>query len=197
MEKVDTILAPHEGFAFITGFNEEKYANRKVVLNARRVIGIIWLIAPFLILALGGYFQTGTADGACVAWRPDTQVYIVAWIMLVLCIMFSWAIVSRRCTDNILWASQAVLYFLVILLAIFWMWLYHNSKRNGISVFLFLIMILLILLPLVKRTSNYAFALLLPLLFWACFQLGINAAEMSCIPVTIPVTVPVTTDTEK
>ena len=180
MQTSDNDIAPWRGFAFITGFNEEKYANQKTVLNARRVIGIIWLVAPFLILALGGYFQTGTDDGACVDWRPDTQVYIVAWIMLVLCMVFAWAIVSRRCTDNILWASQAVLFFLVILLAIFWMWLYHQNKRNGISVFVFLIMLLLVLLPLVKQTSTYAFALLLPLLFWCCFQLGINSHEMKC-----------------
>ena len=175
------MLPSFKGYSFFTGENETVYKDQINVLIIRRVVGIIWFFVPILIFILGPVFVVGKSDGACVPWRPDVAVYGIGWGFLVLCLMFSWLIVSRRSTGNIAWASQVVLFFLVILLCIFWMWLYHEDKRNGISVFVFLIMILLILLPIVQRTNTYAFALLLPLSFWAIFQLGVNCAEMICL----------------
>jgi tryptophan-rich sensory protein len=167
--------------SFFTGKNTKEMHSGTMLL-ARQIIGVIWFVAPLLIFVFSSAFPSGPEDGKCVSWRPDPSVYIVAWIFIVLCLMAAWLVISRNCTGNLAWIVQTILFFLVILLAIIWMWRYHVDKRDGIAVFVFLLMLLLFLLPLANNTSTWAAALLMPLFFWAVFQLGINCAELACVP---------------
>jgi hypothetical protein len=168
------------GWAFFTGKNEQQHTGAN--LWARRIIGVIWFFVPWLIFILSRVpvFKTGNDDGKCVKWRPPSATYAVAWSFLIIFLILSWLVISREATDNLLWSVQVVLVFVVILLCLLWMYFYHQNKSDGIAVFIFLLFFLVLLLPISFKTNIYAGALLMPLLVWAIFQLGINCAEMTC-----------------
>ena len=143
----------------------------------RKIIGILWLFAPLAIFAFSPLMSKEA--GECVTWRPPKETYSVVWTVIILCLMASWVFISRNAALGP-WIGQVVLYFIVIFLSILWILMYRQNKRNGIAVFVALLMVLSVTVPLSFKVNIYAGVLLLPLVVWAIFNLGINCAEIQC-----------------
>lgn len=170
-----------------TFIGENEHVGGNVVNMEKRIrrgIGLVWCFVPFLILILGWALpamRSSSNDGACVKWRPQGYVYIVAWFFIIFCMVVSWNEISKSIIPLKSFVIQAILVLFLILLSLMWLWRYHVNKLEGISVFVFLIMVLGIELPLAWSSSPLALAGLMPLLVWAIFQISLNATEMNCV----------------
>lgn len=148
---------------------------------ARIVIGVIWMLAPVFIFIFAGIFPVSEESGECVAWRPQNNVYTIAWSFIVVLLLFSWILVSRAKKSPLgTWIGHVILYFLVIMLCVFWIIFYRIDPLNGVTVFIFLLMTLGVLIVATWKSSRWGCAFLIPVLVWAVFQMSVNCAEMNC-----------------
>ena len=149
------------------------FSRRETVV--RNVVGIILLVLPFSIFAVGPRMTPDS--GASVPWRPPSQTYIVAWTLLVCMLSASWLRVSKT-VSKAGWRMLAPCYLLLSVLCITWVLLYSIDKSFGIPVFIFLIMTLSFTLPVAMHTDILAGSLLMPLATWAIVQMIVNCVEV-------------------
>ena len=147
-------------------------------LNARKWIGVLWTLAPWLILAFS--YKTSKGMGSSVKWRPPSATYGIFWPVLIVMLSMAWVLISRE-SDFSQFVTLAILFLLLISLCIGWLFAYAEKKENGIAVFLGLLSAIGIALPIALKCDVYAGALLVPLLVWVVFQLGVNCKEVEML----------------
>lgn len=152
-------------------------------LNTRQWIGVLWTLAPWLILAFS--YKTSKGMGSSVTWRPPSATYGVFWPVLIVLLSTAWVLISRK-SDLPQFGTLAVLFLLLIGLCIGWLFAYAEKKQNGIAVFLGLLSVIGMALPIALKCDIYAGALLMPLLVWVVFQLGVNCQEVEILSGLVP-----------
>jgi len=148
--------------------------------TTRETLGWIWFLAPLLIFVFSWITMWGKESaGDCVPFRPPKETYSIVWIFLVGSLMASWVFVSRSAPTTEWW-FLVITYFLVIAMAILWLFMYQQDKLNGIPVFLALLFVLAMSMHVASSVNKFAGALLWPLLIWCVFNLFVNCAEIYC-----------------
>ena len=147
----------------------------------RMIISWIWVFAPFVILVLGSTVYRPTKEaGACVPWRPTSEMYGITWGILCLFLSISWIAVCGKAPFPA-FVCIALLFALVIALSVTWLGVYYNNdKKPAMSVLVGILLLVVILVPVAFQLNVWSGALLCPLFMWLVLQIAVGASELSC-----------------
>ena len=145
--------------------------------TGKKLIRAVAVLVPWLIFISA--IKTNDKMGQSVPWRPPVATYIVAWVLLVACISFSWLIMNRCGQDDTQSIILNIGFCVVVALSTMWAFLYDLDKKNGVAVLVALIAVVGLMLAPLYSIRPGAAGLLIPLVVWGVFQLSVNCAELS------------------